>query len=117
MNPISGCSKRSRCEAREKSASGSVFADTLERGDRAERSRWAFFNGLLTPGEIARTVGRSVPRVSNVLAALRLAEVVRYESDGKHNYYRLKHPSDIRQPLASLSRFVKAASKVPARGR
>ena len=47
----------------------------------------------------------------------RLAEVVRYESDGKHNYYRLKHPGDIRQLLASLSRFVKAASKVPARDR
>ena len=71
-------------------------------------------NKELNPREIAR---RSVPRVSNVLAALRLAEVVRYESDGKHNYYRLKHPGDIRQLLASLSRFVKAASKVPARGR
>ena len=71
-------------------------------------------NKELNPGEIAR---RSVPRVSNVLAALRLAEVVRYESDGKHNYYRLKHPGDIRRLLASLSRFVKAASKVPARGR
>lgn len=74
-------------------------------------------NKELNPGEIARAVGRSVPRVSNVLAALRLAEVVRYESDGKHNYYRLKHPGDIRQLLASLSRFVKAASKVPARDR
>jgi len=46
-NLISGCSKRSRCEAREKSTSGGVFTDTLERGDRAQRSRWAFFNSLL----------------------------------------------------------------------
>src|SRR5438874_10926556 len=45
---IPGCSKRSRCEAREKSTSGGVFTDTLERGDRAQRSRWAFFNSLLT---------------------------------------------------------------------
>jgi predicted transcriptional regulator len=36
----------------------------------------------LTPSEIARSVGRSVPRVSNVLGALRLAEVVRYDTDG-----------------------------------
>jgi len=43
---IPGCSKRSRCEAREKSTSGGVFTDTLERGDRAQRSRWAFFNSL-----------------------------------------------------------------------
>jgi len=30
---ITGCSKRSRCEAREESTSGGVFTDTLERGD------------------------------------------------------------------------------------
>jgi hypothetical protein len=51
-----------------------------------------------------------VPRVSNVLSALRLADVVRYDSDGKRNYYRLKHPGEIRQVLAALFRFVKAAS-------
>src|ERR1043165_5128892 len=44
---IPGCSKRSRCEARAKSTSGGVLTDTLERGDRAQRSRWAFFNSLL----------------------------------------------------------------------
>lgn len=74
-------------------------------------------NKELNPSEIARAVGRSVPRVSNVLAALRLADVVRYDSDGKHNYYRLKHPGEIRQILSALSRFVKAASKVAARER
>jgi DNA-binding transcriptional ArsR family regulator len=67
-------------------------------------------NQELNPSEIARAVGRSVPRVSNVLSALRLADVVRYDSDGKRNYYRLKHPGEIRQVLAALSRFVKAAS-------
>jgi DNA-binding transcriptional ArsR family regulator len=44
-------------------------------------------NKELNPSEIARAVGRSVPRVSNVLGALRLADVVRYDSDGKRNYY------------------------------
>ena len=71
-------------------------------------------NKELNPSEIARAVGRSVPRVSNVLGALRLADVVRYDSDGKRNYYRLKHPREIRQVLAALSRAVKAASTVPA---
>src|SRR5918992_5533265 len=47
MELIPGCSKRSRGEAREKSTSGGVFTDTLERGGRAQRSRWAFFNSLL----------------------------------------------------------------------
>jgi DNA-binding transcriptional ArsR family regulator len=74
-------------------------------------------NKKLNPSEIARAVGRSVPRVSNVLGALRLADVVRYESDGKRNYYRLKHPGEIRRVLGALSRFVKAASTVAARHR
>ncbi len=66
-------------------------------------------NKELNPSEIARAVGRSVPRVSNVLGALRLADVVRYDSDGKRNFYRLKHPGEIRRLLAALSRAVKAA--------
>ena len=74
-------------------------------------------NKELNPSEIARAVGRSVPRVSNVLSALRLADVARYDSDGKRNYYRLKHPGEIRQVLAALSCVVKAASTVAARPR
>jgi len=74
-------------------------------------------NTELNPSEIARAVGRSVPRVSNVLGVLRLADVVRYDSDGKHNCYRLKHSSEIRQVLAALSRFVKTASTVAVRER
>lgn len=38
-------------------------------------------------------MGRTVQRVSTVLGALRLAEVVRYDTDGKRNRYRLKHPA------------------------
>ena len=68
----------------------------------------------LNPSEIARAVGRSVPRGSNVLGVLRLADVVRYDSDGKRNYYRLKHPSEIRQVLAAPPRVVKAVSTVGA---
>lgn len=64
------------------------------------------------PSEIARAVGRSVQRVSTVLGALRLGEVVRYETDGKRNLYRLEHPSEVKSVLSALSRFVKAASAV-----
>ena len=60
----------------------------------------------------SRAVGRSVQRVSAVPAALCLGEVVRYESDGKRNRYRLKHPGEVRSLLSALSRFVKAASTV-----
>ena len=67
-------------------------------------------NKELSPSEIARAVGRSVQRVSTVLGALRLAEVVRYDSDGKRNRYRLKHPAEVRSVIAALSRFVKVAS-------
>ena len=51
------------------------------------------------------------------LAALRLADVVRYDSDGKRNYYRLKHPREMRQLLAALSRVVEAVSRVAPRHR
>ena len=63
----------------------------------------------LTPTEIAKNVGRSVPRVSNLLAALRLAEVVRYDTAGRETKYRLKHPRQIRSLLISLHAFVEAA--------
>jgi predicted transcriptional regulator len=69
-------------------------------------------NKKLSPSEMARAVGRSVQRVSTVLGALRLAEVVRYGTDGKRNLYRLKHPSEMKDFLNALSRFVKAASAV-----
>lgn len=57
-------------------------------------------------------VGRSVQRVSTVLGALRLAEVVRYDTDEKRNRYRLKRQSEVevRAVLGALSRFVKVAS-------
>ena len=66
----------------------------------------------LSVGEIARAVGRSVQRVSSVLGVLRVAEVVRYQQDGRRNRYRLKHPSEVKGVLSALSRFVKAASAV-----
>jgi len=69
-------------------------------------------NKELNPSEIARAVGRSVQRVSTVLSALRLAEVVRYDTDGKCSRYRLKHPREVRNVLGALSRFVKVASAV-----
>ena len=69
-------------------------------------------NKQMSPSEIARAVGRSVQRVSTVLGALRLAEVVRYDTDGKRNRYRLKHPSEVKNVLSALSRLVKAASAV-----
>jgi DNA-binding transcriptional ArsR family regulator len=69
-------------------------------------------NRELTVGEIARAVHRSVQRVSTVLGVLRVAEVVRYQQDGRRNRYRLKHPGEVRGVLSALSHFVKAASAV-----
>ena len=60
--------------------------------------------------QIAQAIGRSVPRTSNVLGSLRLAELVRYETEGRHARYRLKHPHEIRRILDALSGFVKTPS-------
>lgn len=67
-------------------------------------------NEELSTGEIAKAIGRSVPRTSNILGALRLAELVRYEAEGRHARYRLKHPREVRRILQSLSGFVEASS-------
>jgi DNA-binding transcriptional ArsR family regulator len=67
-------------------------------------------NKHITPTQIARGVGRSVSRVSHVLAALRMMEVVRYETDGKQASYRLKHPRQIRQLLSALEQFIDSSS-------
>ena len=67
-------------------------------------------NKEMSPGGIANAVGRSVSRVSHLLAALRLAEVVRYETDGRRATYRLKHPRQIRRILSGLSEFIDSTS-------
>lgn len=67
-------------------------------------------NKEMSSGQIANAVGRSVSRVSHILAALRVAEVVRYETEGRRATYRLKYPRQIRQILVGLSAFVDAAS-------
>ena len=64
-------------------------------------------NGDMSPTEIARVVGKSLSRVSHTLAALRMVDVVRYDSDRKvRARYRLKHPREIRQVIKALSNFV-----------
>jgi len=68
-------------------------------------------NEEMSPSGAAGAVGRSVSRVSPVLAALRLAEVVRYEADGRRARYRLKHPRQLRQILRALSGFIDSTSR------
>ena len=67
-------------------------------------------NKQMSTGEIAKAIHRSVPRTSNILGALRLAELVRYETEGRHAHYRLKHPREIKRILDALSVFVKTTS-------
>jgi DNA-binding transcriptional ArsR family regulator len=64
----------------------------------------------MSTGEIAKAIGRSVPRTSNILGALRLAELVRYETEGRHARYRIKHPREVKRILDALSGFVKTTS-------
>ena len=68
-------------------------------------------NGQMSPSQIARAVGRSLSRISHTLAALRLAEVVRYDSDrNMRARYRLKHPRETQRVLRALSNFIDSAS-------
>jgi DNA-binding transcriptional ArsR family regulator len=63
-------------------------------------------NKDMTPSQIARGLGRSVSRVSHVLAALRMMEIVRYEPNWKQASYRLKYPRQTRQIIAALENFI-----------
>jgi hypothetical protein len=65
---------------------------------------------IMSTGEIAKAIGRSVLRTSNILGGLRLAELVRYETEGHHARYRRKHPRELRRILDSLSGFIKTTS-------
>ena len=69
-------------------------------------------NEKMSPSQIAAAVGRSVSRVTNILAALRLAEVVRYQTEGRKARYRLKHSRETRKLLAALGTFIESASSV-----
>lgn len=64
----------------------------------------------MSTSEIAKAIGRSVSRTSNILGALRLVDVVRYETEGRQARYRLKHPREVRRILEALSGFVKTTS-------
>jgi len=67
-------------------------------------------NKEMSPSQIAGAISRSVSRVSHVLATLRLAELVRYDTDGTRAKYRLKHPRETRKLLHALSEFIDSAS-------
>jgi hypothetical protein len=51
-----------------------------------------------------------VSRVSHVLTALRLPEVVRYETDGRQAHYHLKHPRETQRLLKALAKFMDSSS-------
>ena len=62
-------------------------------------------NDEMSPGSVANAVGRSVSRVSHILAALRLAEVVRYETDGRREAQTPARSSGDPQGLIGIRRF------------
>jgi DNA-binding transcriptional ArsR family regulator len=66
----------------------------------------------LAPREIAREVKRAVSTVSETLAKLRGAELVRYDARGGHPRYWLKQPRETRAVLAGLLRFVHSTRHV-----
>ena len=66
--------------------------------------------GPLPPGEIARHVKRKLSTVSNTLAKLRVADLVRYDTKGGRPRYWLKHQKETRAVMAGLMRFVRSTA-------
>ncbi len=71
--------------------------------------------GPLPPGEIARRVRRAGSTVSQTLAKLRGAHLVRYDARGRRPRYWLKQGRETRAVLAGLMRFVRATAHLSGR--
>lgn len=67
--------------------------------------------GAVTPTALSRRVKRNLTTVSNYLKSLKLAEVVRFESDGHHNWYRVKYPDAVRRVLRSLDGLARRSAR------
>lgn len=66
----------------------------------------------MTPGRLAKLIGRQVSTVSIHLGKLRNADVVRYDAAGKETRYWLKHRSEMRALFRMLEKVVDAAAKL-----
>jgi DNA-binding transcriptional ArsR family regulator len=68
--------------------------------------------GPLTPGKLAKLIGRQISTVSIHLGKLRAADVVRYDTSGKETRYWLKHKAEMKDLLKMLERVVGASVKL-----
>jgi DNA-binding transcriptional ArsR family regulator len=68
--------------------------------------------GPLTPGKLAKLIGRSVATISIHLGKLRSADVVRYDTRGKEVLYWLKHRREMKELLKVLERVVESSAKL-----
>ena len=68
--------------------------------------------GPLTPSKLAKLIGRQVSTISIHLGKLRSADVVRYDTSGKHTRYWLKHKSEMKGLLRMLAMAVEASAKI-----
>jgi len=67
-------------------------------------------SGRVTPTALARRLRRNLTTVSNYLRSLKLADVVRFRSDGYHNWYQVKYPGPTRQVLNSLQTLARSSA-------
>ncbi|HWP56690.1 MAG TPA: helix-turn-helix domain-containing protein [Candidatus Acidoferrales bacterium] len=68
--------------------------------------------GPMSPTRIADAVGRRLQTISGHLAALRAADLVRYERRGGTTRYWLKHEPETVALLAALAALVRQASRM-----
>jgi len=69
-------------------------------------------NGPLTPSKLAKFVGRSVQTVSGLLARLRAADLVRYDTTGREVRYWLKHKRETQELLKVLEKVVHTSARL-----
>ncbi len=67
--------------------------------------------GRVTPTALSRRLKRNITTVSNYLKSLKLAEVVRFQSDGYHNWYQVKYPPAVRRVMKALQDLAKTSAR------
>ncbi|HSU73868.1 MAG TPA: metalloregulator ArsR/SmtB family transcription factor [Terrabacter sp.] len=81
------------------------------------RLLWALHDGELSVGELADAVGKPPPAVSQHLAKLRMARIVRTRREGTHVYYRIDNDHIASLVRDAVHNAEHASDDVPAHHR
>jgi predicted transcriptional regulator len=67
--------------------------------------------GSMTLDELVKEVRRTKPTVCNHLAKLKLANIVRFEKDGRRTTYRIKYSNEVTEFMRACEKLVERTTQ------